>query len=331
MAGSSSWSRQPPPLREANPIRPATNQGRPFTRMAPTQDHLRPTTAPSPLIREMSLGSPRRHELSSHDHETSPKGSSIALPPISSITLRDRDGPQPRMMLPSIHDRPPTRDAHSSPSAHVLTHSYDHYAFGRPMSSSSAQPWYASTTPSEARYKDSISTVASEVLTPMRESGPPFDRPLTSSGAGAGAGADRPSTGYGFDRPTSSSYDRPFGGYDKHPPAYMWERPPTAGSGSHAQSHVAFEPTDRDIHPNPRHMQYSPRASADPRLSNASHQSHSVAQANYSRVLVGSLCATCQRLQDENGDIGLFFFAHDLGVRTEGTFTLKFTLTDLTS
>lgn len=53
--------------------------------------------------------------------------------------------------------------------------------------------------------------------------------------------------------------------------------------------------------------------------------------ANYSRVLVGQLSTVCQRLQDAEGNLGLFFFAHDLGVRTEGVFTLKFSLTNLAS
>ena len=53
--------------------------------------------------------------------------------------------------------------------------------------------------------------------------------------------------------------------------------------------------------------------------------------SNYSRVLVGSLTSTCQRLLDPDGKPGLFFFAHDLGIRTEGLFTLKFTLTNLAS
>lgn len=164
-----------------------------------------------------------------------------------------------------------------------------------------------------------MSSVASEVLTPIREAGPPFERPLT--------GTDRPLTGYGSDRPPSSSYDRPFsggggvGGHDKYP-AYHWERPTTAGHG-----HVTFEPLnrgDRDT----RSIYLSPRQTHQHRLSNASSV---LAPPNYSRVLVGSLCAACQRLQDEDGRTGLFFFAHDLGVRTEGTFTLKFTLTDLSS
>ncbi len=68
-----------------------------------------------------------------------------------------------------------------------------------------------------------------------------------------------------------------------------------------------------------------PRTPEQPRLNLPA------APANYSRVLVGSLCSICQHLQDEDGQQGLFFFAHDLGVRTEGTFTLRFTLVNLTS
>jgi hypothetical protein len=65
-----------------------------------------------------------------------------------------------------------------------------------------------------------------------------------------------------------------------------------------------------------------PESAYPERMSTTSH---------YSRVLVGSMGAVCQRLKDLNGDPGLFFFAHDLGIRTEGTFSLRFTLVDLTS
>ena len=50
-----------------------------------------------------------------------------------------------------------------------------------------------------------------------------------------------------------------------------------------------------------------------------------------SRVLVGSLASVCQRLMDEHDRPGLFFFAHDLAVRTEGTFRLRFSLTNIAS
>lgn len=53
--------------------------------------------------------------------------------------------------------------------------------------------------------------------------------------------------------------------------------------------------------------------------------------SNFSRVLVGSVVAMCQRLTDEDGNEGLFFFTHDLAVRTEGSFRLKFSVTNLRS
>jgi len=53
--------------------------------------------------------------------------------------------------------------------------------------------------------------------------------------------------------------------------------------------------------------------------------------STHSRVLVGSLTSVCQRLMGPDGKMGLFFFAHDLGIRTEGSFTLQFTLTNLAS
>jgi hypothetical protein len=273
-------------------------------------ERIRPTTAPSHHLQRPNI---QRKPL-----ET-PASPSYALPPISSITLRERDeGTYPRMTLPAMQDRPYSRDTHSSSSSNVISHDY-HYSFGRPTSSSSSVPWFHGVTPSDAKHKDSVSTVASDIVTPSREAGPPFDRPLT--------GTDRPVTGYGSDRPPSSSYDRPFSGYEKTS-TYMWERPITAGSGS--GSHVAFETADHDRERDTRGADYYfPSGPPVPRLSNASHSS--APQAHFSRVLVGSLCTACQRLQDENGQTGLFFFAHDLGVRTEGTFTLKFTLTDLTS
>lgn len=301
-------------------------RGRSFTRPMPSHvDPARPTTAPStrPAVDDHQTPLTRRRL-------PSPDRSPYTLPPISSITLLDREGPSTstpsssRLTLPSLHDRPSTRDTQSSSSA---PHSHDFFPFGRPTSSSSTGhgPWYSS---SEPRHKDSMSSVASEVLTPIREAGPPFERPLT------GTAPDRPLTGYGSDRPPSSSYDRPFSGgghplgYDK-PQAYHWDRPTTTGGGGgHGHGHVTFDAHSRGIDRDSRSIYLSPRQTHQHRLSNASSV---LAPPNYSRVLVGSLCAACQRLQDEDGHTGLFFFAHDLGVRTEGTFTLKFTLTDLSS
>lgn len=49
----------------------------------------------------------------------------------------------------------------------------------------------------------------------------------------------------------------------------------------------------------------------------------------FSRVLVGADVCSCQKLLGEDGKLGMFFFAHDLGVRTEGTFRLRFSLSNL--
>ena len=339
---TSGWQTGAPP---PAPPRPSTMRGRSFTRpMTSHIETIRPTTAPAfrPPIEDHQAARRRQGQGEGPDPgpgPNSPDRPEYTLPPISSITLRDRIEPSSsRVTLPALHDRPPTRDSHSSGSQ-VISH--DYYPFGRPTSSSSTGPWFSSSTVnSEARYKDSVSSIASEVLTPLRESGPPFDRPLTQ-------GTDRPMTGYGSDRPPSSSYDRPpFGGHhpDKYP-AYHWDRPSTGGgvggggftgasaSGAGVGSHVVFEPQSRERErdgdrDHQRSLYLSPRQTHQHRLSNASSV---IAPPNYSRVLVGSLCAVCQRLQDQDGQTGLFFFAHDLGVRTEGTFSLKFTLTDLTS
>lgn len=334
LPSTSGWhSGAPPPA----PPRPSTMRGRSFTRpMTSLVEPIRPTTAPTSRHPLEESHPARRRQGQGQGPDigpgpTTPNRPEYTLPPISSITLRDPAEPSSssssRVTLPALHERPPTRDTHSSGSQ-VISH--DYYPFGRPASSSSTGPWFSSSTVnSESRYKDSVSSIASEVLTPMRESGPPFDRPLTQ-------GTDRPMTGYGSDRPPSSSYDRPpFGGHhpDKYPP-YHWERPSTSGGGG-VGSHVTFDPHSRDREherdgdrDQQRSLYLSPRQTHQHRLSNASSV---IAPPNYSRVLVGSLCAVCQRLQDQDGQTGLFFFAHDLGVRTEGTFSLKFTLTDLTS
>lgn len=86
-----------------------------------------------------------------------------------------------------------------------------------------------------------------------------------------------------------------------------------------------------DAHSTPS-SQYTAMPGSSHGLANSSNANAQInPNATYSRVLVGSLCSTCQRLQDAQGRSGLFFFAHDLGVRTEGTFTLRFSLTNLAS
>jgi len=119
---------------------------------------------------------------------------------------------------------------------------------------------------------------------------------------GDAAPPPRPSTGSWSDRPRTGGgmSSRPSTGGTIHSPRHDH---PYASS----ESSYGFPPT-----PEGTRMQLAPAV-------------------NYSRVLVGSVTANCQRLKDEHGQTGLFFFTHDLGIRTEGVFALRFKLTNLAS
>lgn len=47
---------------------------------------------------------------------------------------------------------------------------------------------------------------------------------------------------------------------------------------------------------------------------------------NYSRTLFGGLVTTAHRLTDLDGEPGIFFFGHEVSVRSEGIFRLRFCL-----
>lgn len=47
---------------------------------------------------------------------------------------------------------------------------------------------------------------------------------------------------------------------------------------------------------------------------------------NYSRTLFGGLVTTAHRLTDLDGEMGIFFFGHEVSVRSEGRFRLRFCL-----
>ena len=129
---------------------------------------------------------------------------------------------------------------------------------------------------------------------------------------------------------------------DPRPCSSRSERPRSSGQYSNSRPSSSGERASRGFSPffpggppTPLHEQsfYAPSESSAgyPRTPEQSRLQLPLTTASYSRVLVGSLCTICQQLQDEEGKQGLFFFAHDLGVRTEGTFKLKFTLVNLTS
>ena len=116
-----------------------------------------------------------------------------------------------------------------------------------------------------------------------------------------------------------------------------WGRPSTTESGNSVRWADVHAPPPL-LRPSSGYGQYQhpypPEHGFQPSLApyrDVSPQAHSGDVGSFSRVLVGSLCSVCQRLQDADGDLGLFFFAHDLGVRTEGEFVLKFSVADLSS
>lgn len=96
--------------------------------------------------------------------------------------------------------------------------------------------------------------------------------------------------------------------------------------GSSTSTHSHYNPPDSQLDV---HDQARARPILTPGMSSSTSTASS--PSPHSRVLVGSLTSICQRLKDENDQLGLFFFAHDLGIRTEGVFSLKFSLVNLTS
>ncbi|KAK8861470.1 hypothetical protein IAR55_002290 [Kwoniella newhampshirensis] len=178
----------------------------------------------------------------------------------------------------------------------------------RPSSSSSL--WNRPRT----SYSTDLSTAPTEYS---------FGRPISSSGsswyASTDQGAkDRPSSGWSDARPWSS-------GIFSHRPASSGEI-----GISPRSSHFGRMPEQYGMpytSPLMRSEIYPTSSWEAERSRYASGQ----AAAQYSRVLVGKVTAVCHKLQDEDGRPGLFFFAADLGIRTEGTFTLRMAMTDLVS
>lgn len=269
------------------------------------------------------------------------------LPPLSSITRHGSDAPI-RLTLPALQEhRTPTRDTHTSSSATSSSFIPTDHSFGRPGSSSSSA-WYPPSMVSEARHSLSSVGSGSEVMTPYREAGPPFERLHISDASRQWdtrprtADRDRPRTA---DRHITA--DRPLtAGYPGSGPGLEHDRAKAERRRESQRSYdqllqYSFGAGDNRVLPRlemprsvPAHIGSTPTSSttAMPATTGSlTHNANANPNANYSRVLVGSLCATCQRLQDDKGQVGLFFFAHDLGVRTEGTFRLRFSLTDLTS
>ena len=213
--------------------------------------------------------------------------STFELPPLASITER-AGGNHPSHPVSSRFELPPLQERHRTSNATDTT-----------RASWSTQISQAPTDYSFARQGSSSSTWNTSSFS--------TEYSHKDARSSVGWAARPPNDGVGnFDRPRTSG-ESPMMGRSVHSPQ--------AGSTS---SSLRYE---QAYHPASESMAYAHSREADQRQPTLSSSS-----ANYSRVLVGSLCAHCWRLQDENGQTGLFFFTQDLGVRTEGTFVLKLSL-----
>ncbi|WRT65582.1 uncharacterized protein IL334_002527 [Kwoniella shivajii] len=263
-------------------------------------DPPRPKTAPSPQYPLQPAQSPST---------SSPRGSGIlkppySLPPLASIA-EERPGSSSGLTLPALQAqreqmyRPSSsgsslwgRPRTGQSMTDVSTVPTDYTLGTRPESSSSSN-W---SIPTEYGTKERPSSSAWPEMRPW-SSGIIHSRPTSSAGLHMGGMGNAPPS------PHSSQF-----AYNPKLPEQLW--PPTPGSVTFAQQEM--------YPPNAWEMEKARYASALP-------------AAQYSRVLVGKVTAVCHKLQDENDRPGLYFFAADLGIRTEGTFTLRMTMTDIAS
>ncbi|WWC87753.1 uncharacterized protein L201_002645 [Kwoniella dendrophila CBS 6074] len=265
-------------------------------------DPPRPKTAPSP---QHPLQQQQRQQQSmSSPRGLGPQKATLNLPPLASIA-EERPAPVTGLTLPAFQaqkEQQLLRPTSSSSSAwgrprtaqsmtDASTAPTD-YTLGRPISSSSSS-WY---DPVEYGHRERPSSSWSE-MRPWSSGLNPNSRPQSSAGLGL-----PPS-------PHSSQF-----AYSSRFPDQQW--PPTPGSLTSPQQGL-YNPNQ-----NPWDME---------RSNYFSGTSSSQPAAQYSRVLVGKVTAICHKLQDDEDKPGLYFFAADLGIRTEGTFTLRMMMTDIAS
>ena len=267
------------------------------------------------------------------------------LPPSSEVTGRTPPSlPRarlPRTMSYAEHYRPGQPETARPSTAPLLTLPMASLHHGSPLRASRNLPSLASINErreqSASRRRSSNLTFAithdqhrfSRITVPTQspssaQSGYPATdfpvarsaRPLSSFASSASSHDARPQSGWS-DRPRTSGY-------------FNSSRPTTSDEGSisgRGGRSPLLEPST-PVHE--RNFYASSESSFGyPRTPDHSRPDFPISPGNYSRVLVGSLYSVCQRLQDQHGQQGLFFFAHDLGVRTEGIFKLRFNLMSL--
>ncbi|KAI9632530.1 velvet factor [Dioszegia hungarica] len=272
----------------------------------------RPLTAPSSTLRPLHTG-------------PTPRSGSIHLPPLSTIT---ENLPPASPITMTIHT---VRDSSGRPTTATTTTSY---GTGRPSTSTSEWTTNAS--------RPSWSTESSRQATDYSFGRTSTSTWNTSSTSSDGAERERPVI-TGWPPPRTSS----LAAMTSPQFAPLTPRPASSGQAwSRGVEHSVLpvrpstsgHPTSSRFRNTPASRSTSglvpaPLATSLPEEESEDEEDSSTPTGggNFSRVLVGSVCAICQRLTDENGNEGLFFFTHDLAVRTEGTFRLKFSLSDLSS
>ena len=272
--------------------------------------------------------------------------SALPLPPPSSdVTGRMYPSP-PRASLPrtmSYAERyPPEQPETARPStAPLLTLPIPSVHHGSPLGASRNLPFLPSIN--ERREQSASRPRSFNITFPVAQDQHRFSRITIPIQASSSAQSTYPVTDWPVVRSArhSSSLGSAALSHDSRPQSAWSERPRTSGYASTSRPTTSDEGSisgrggrSPQLEPStPVHEQnfYASSESSFgyPRTPDHSRPDFPTSPGKYSRVLVGSLYSVCQRLQDQHGQQGLFFFAHDLGVRTEGIFTLRFNLMSL--
>ncbi|OWZ59849.1 hypothetical protein C356_00583 [Cryptococcus neoformans c45] len=227
-----------------------------------------------------------------------------ALPPISALAEDIRD-PSGRSSFPDPHSnmqRPTSSSSlrsrpHTSHSTDLSTAPTD-YSFGRPTTTSSTASWHLSA---DSEYKGFA------LESQAAERSKPGHRPKSNDSKVPMLSAETQTTSPGSFLPASFS-DR----FTLHDSPQL----PHSYHNCHYRSNVASVKDWDSLH--------------IPDLDTMKETRYvSPASAASTLVLVGKRHTPCNKLKDEHGRLGLFFFATDLGVRTEGRFCLRMKIMDL--
>ncbi|ODO04733.1 hypothetical protein I350_05343 [Cryptococcus amylolentus CBS 6273] len=256
------------------------------------------------------------------------------------------EGRRPRQ-LPSP-PRPATAPTHEQAPPPLPSASHRHSA-GQTLPPLS----YITESPRGSTHNASLPSIYPQYASYSRptSSRSSWDRAHTSQSPGefASAPADytmaRPSTASSissFYHPDAAYRDRAHSGPwpdDTRPPSMSYTSDHRPSASSLDDSIVSPRSVSRhQFSSSSEYSSYSPQAYShtfDPVRgiypSGSFSADHYLTQPNSisTLVLVGKRHTPCNKLQDEHGQLGLFFFATDLGVRTEGKFRLRMKVMDL--